>query len=651
MLDFLRKRKRSWTIFLIVGVISFVFILYFGSSSLVEDPTLGPVAKVNGEAISAAELETLVSRALRSNRSRQRFDELNLRIALLQDLIQTHLLLQEARRIGLEVTDEELTKTIAQNQVFQTDGQFNKALYLRMLRTNLMTPGQFEKARKDELLIDKLLDITRDSVHVSEAEVKEQYQLEREKINLNFIRLARKDFVQKATVSAEELKSYYDQNQEELKEPLKVSVEYIANPHSQYSSKIEVSEKDTEEYYNLHRDKKFHQDYAIRLRQIFFRNPTRKDPKKKEAIRAKAEQVLGQAQAGKDFAKLAKENSDDFSASSGGDTGFLSRGDILPVLEEAAFALKKGEISTLLESPNGLHILKGVETREEKTKTLKEAKDEIIRTIKKERGTEQALQAAETDRAKALEGESLSAIAEKRGLSVKVTPFFREEEGLKDVGPVDAFYTTSFTLTPEEISPVVEGPKATYLIKLKDRKERHLPALEAIRGDVTKMVKEKKAMEMATEKAATLLAELKEKKDIQQLASQDDLRVEETGLFFRNLKQDIQTANVMSKFQGLEAFSTLRIPKIGILDGIPTGGLPLSAQQPIANEVYSGKDAVYILTFKEGQAADMKNFERQKDFLLEAALKARQESALVQFMEGLKSRARIEVETESLSSS
>ncbi len=89
MLDFLRKRKRSWTIFLIVGVISFVFILYFGSSSLVEDPTLGPVAKVNGEAISAAELETLVSRALRSNRSRQRFDELNLRIALLQDLIQT----------------------------------------------------------------------------------------------------------------------------------------------------------------------------------------------------------------------------------------------------------------------------------------------------------------------------------------------------------------------------------------------------------------------------------------------------------------------------------------------------------------------------------------------------------------------------------
>ncbi len=630
MLDFLRKRKRSWSIFFIVGVISFVFILYFGSSGLVEDPTLGPVAKVNGETISSTELETLVSRALQSNRSRRRLDELNLRIALLQDLIQTRLLLQEARRLGLEVTDEELTKAIAQNPVFQTNGLFDEPLYRRILRANRVAPGQFEKERKDELLIDKLLDITRDSVHVSETEVREQYQLEREKINLNFIRLARKDYVQETTVSAEELKAYYEQNQEELKEPLKVRVEYVAYPHAHFSSKIEVSEKDIEEYYNLHRDRKFHQAYAVSLRHIFFRIAPGKDPKEKEAIRAKAEQVLGQAQAGKDFAELAKKHSDDSTASRGGDVGYLSRGELLPALEEAAFALKKGEISTLVESPTGLHILKAEEIREEKTKTLKEAEKEIVRFIKEERGIEEALRAAETDRAKALEGNSLSAVAKERGQSAKVTPFFREEESLKDVGPVDAFYTTSFALTPEQVSPVVEGPKVSYLIKLRERKERHLPPLEAIRGDVTRMVKEKKAMEMVNEKAVTLLAELKEKKDIQELASQHDLRVEETGLFFRR---------------------TPWIPKIGVLDGIPIGGLPLSPQQTIANEIYRGKDAVYLLAFKERQAADMKNFEKQKDSLLEAALRARRETAMVLFVESLKVGARIEVETESLSSS
>jgi len=626
MLDFLRKRKRSWSIFFIVGVISFVFILYFGSSGLVEDPTLGPVATVNGETISSTELEALVSRALQSNRSRRRLDELNLRIALLHDLIQTRLLLQEARRLGLQVTDEELTRAIAQNPVFQTSGGFDEPLYRRILRANRVAPGQFEKERKDELLIEKLLDITRDSVHLSEAEVREQYQVEREKINVNFIRLARNDHVQEATVSAEELKAYYEQNQEELKEPLKVRVEYVAYPHAHFSSKIEVSEKDIEEYYNLHRDRKFHQAYAVSLRHIFFRVPPGKDSKEKEAIRAKAEQVLGQAQAGKDFAELAKKHSDDSTASRGGDVGYLSRGELLPALEEAAFALKKGEISTLVESPTGLHILKAEEIREEKTKTLKEAEKEIVRFIKEERGIEEALRAAETDRAKALEGNSLSAIAKERGQSVKVTRFFQEEERLKDVGPVDAFYTTSFALTPEQVSSVVEGPKVTYLIKLRERKERHLPSLESIRGDVTRMVKEKKAMELVNEKAVTLLAELKEKKDIQELASQHDLRVEETGMFFR---------------------STPWIPKIGILDGIPTGGLSLSPQQTITNEIYRGKDAVYLLAFKERQAADMKNFEKQKDSLLEAALRARRETAMVQFVESLKVGARIEVESES----
>jgi len=306
--------------------------------------------------------------------------------------------------------------------------------------------------------------------------------------------------------------------------------------------------------------------------------------------------------------------------------------------------VKKGEISTLVEVPTGLLILKAEEIREEKTKTLKEVEKKIVRSIQEQRGIEQALRAADTDRAKAVEGNSLSAIAKERGLSAKVTPFFREEEGLKDVGPVDAFYTTSFALTPEQVSPVVEGKKATYLIKLKERKERHLPPLEAIRGDVTRMVKEKKAMEMANEKAVTLLAELKEKKDIQELASQHDLHVEETGLFLRNLRRTILT-------HGLQVISTPQIPKIGVLDGIPTGGLPLSPQQTIANEVYTGKDAVYLLAFKERQATDMKNFEKQKDSLLEAALRARQETALVQFVESLKVGARIEVETESLSSS
>ncbi len=629
MLDFLRKRKRSWTVLFLIAVIAFVFALYFGSSSLQPDPTLGTVAEVNGEPISSRELELRFRRVMQTyrNRSRETIDRLNLRMALLDNLIQNRLLLQEARRLGLRLTDEELTDSIAKNPVFQTNGRFNKDLYVRTLRYQRITPEQFEQEKREEMIIEKLFDIIRDSVRVTEGEVRERYRLDKEKINLYFIRFSKKDFVPKAEVSAEELKDYYEQNKEALKEPTKVSVEYIAYPYARFASKIQVGQKEIEEYYNLHRDKKYHQKRAVRLRHIFFRLPSQDDTKAMEKVRSKAEGALGEARAGKDFAELAKKHSEDSTASRGGDVGFLSKGQLLPDLERIAFALKKGEISDLIKTSFGFHILKLEAIREEKTQTLKEVEKKITGTLQEERGREEAVKAGESDRTKALDGTSLSTLANEGERSVKVTPFFRSEEGLKDVGPVDAFYTSSFALTPEQVSPVVEGPKVAYLIKLKERKESFLPALEAIRGDVTRIVKEKKAMLMANEKGLALLAELKDKKDLQKLASQHGLRLEETGLFPRSHSQ---------------------IPKVGFLDDRQPGGMPLSSGRSIPDQLYTQRDALYLFAFKESQGTDMQSFEKEKSSLVESALQERRQRVLGKFIEGLKVKAKIEVETESL---
>jgi len=629
MLDFLRKRKRSWSILLMIGVLVAVFALYFGAGSLQPDPTLGTIAEVNGETISSRELETRFLRLMQTyrNRPREAMDTLNLRMALLDNMIQNRLLVQEARRIGLRVTDLELSDSIAANTVFQNDKGFDKDLYLRFLRYQRMTPAQFEAERRDELLIQKLFDVMRDSVRVSEAEVRERYRLENEKINLRFIRLAIKDFVLKAEVSAQELQSYYDGNKETLKEPAKVRVEYLAYPHAHFAAKVQVGEKDVEEYYNLYRDTKFHQKRAVKLRHILIRFPPNASPETTEEARAKAQNVLEEAKGGKDFAELAKEYSEDPTASRGGEVGFLTKGELLPALEEVAFGLKPGEISDPVKTSFGYHLLKLEGVREEKTETLKEAEEKIRKSLGDERGREEAVKAAETDRARALNGVSLAALAKERELSTKTPPFFKSNEGIKDVGPVDAFYTTSFGLAPEEISSVVEGPKAAYLIQLKERKEPLLPALEAIRGDVTRQVKEKKAMEMAREKGDALLAELKEKKDLAELAKEHSLPLEETGFFPR---------------------SNLRIPKVGSLDDIQPGGLPLFAGNPIPDKLYSQKDALYLFAFKESQGVDMEDFEKEKDTLLETALEERRQRVLERFVTSLKAAANIEVETQNL---
>ncbi|MEE9549124.1 MAG: SurA N-terminal domain-containing protein, partial [Candidatus Binatia bacterium] len=161
MLDILRKRKRSWVILFLLGVIVLVFVLW-GVGSYTNQPRLENVAMVNGEVISARELEIRYQRALASYRqlfrqtmTREAIESLNIRSSVLDQIIQNRLLLQEAQRIGLLVADEELMDSIASMPAFQVDGSFNQDLYLRILRANRITPGRFEKERREELTIQR----------------------------------------------------------------------------------------------------------------------------------------------------------------------------------------------------------------------------------------------------------------------------------------------------------------------------------------------------------------------------------------------------------------------------------------------------------------------------------------------------------------
>jgi len=516
MLDSLRKRKRSWVIIFLLGIIVFVFVLW-GVGSYTTQPRLENVAKVNGEVISYRELETKYQRAIQTYRdlfrqsmTREAIESLNLRGGLLAELIQNRLLLQEARRLGLEVADEELMDSIARFPVFQINGRFSQDLYLRILRSKRITPGRFETDQREELTIQRLFDIIRDSVYVTETEVQDRYRIENERVNLYFIRLSAEDFIQKAKVTEADIKEHYERNKEALREPLRVQVEYLTYPFDHFSSKVQVSQKEIEEFYNITRETRFHEPKAVRLKHFFSRAPAGKSLEKEgEKARLKAEGVLHEVLKGKEFAKLIEEHSDDFSEARGGDAGFFTRGQLLPPLEKVAFALKKGEVSNVVETSLGFHIVKVEEIREERTKSLEESKEEIIRAIKQDRGRDEAARTAEEDREKAFEGTTLSAIAKERQLSLKVSRFFTRNEVLQEIGGIEAFYKSAFALSPKQVSPVTEGAKAVYLIKLKERKEPRIPPLATIHSDLEKKLNEKKAMELATQRATSLLGQLR----------------------------------------------------------------------------------------------------------------------------------------------
>lgn len=636
MLDFLRKKRRSWVITLFLTIIVLVFILW-GVGSYIKEPKLESIAEVNGEAISQREFAIQYQRLVEFYRglfkgtlTPETIKNLHLKSTLVEELIQRHLLLHEARRLGLEVSEEELMEAIARTPEFQVNGRFNKNRYLQALRMSRLTPAQFEAERREQLTIQRLYDIIQDNVQVTDAELRERYSLAQERVNFYFIRLSAGDFASQVQITPEEIKNYYDRNREALKEPLKVQVEYLRYPFDHFSSQVLVGDKEIEEYYQTQREAKFHQPKGIRLRHILFRLSAGGDPKQKEAVRLKAEAVLQESRTGKDFAELARKYSEDPSAAQGGEAGWFTQGQLLPAVEKAAFALKKGEISGVVESALGYHILKVEEVREEKTKGLKEAREEILLAIRTERGRGEAVKASDADREKALSGADLAALAKERGLPLKVTPFFSSFDALPEVGPVEEFKKAAFSLAVKELSPTLEGPGAYYLLRVKQRREPVIPPLETVRSDIVKRLKETKALELASQKANALLGQLKKEKEINKLAANHGLKVEETGWFLR---------------------SDAEIPKVGALQEIKPGGIPISSYQPVAERVYTEKASLYLFAFKDSQAADMERFEKEKGKLQAQALAGKRQRAQQKFIEGLKAKAKIAINARSLEES
>jgi parvulin-like peptidyl-prolyl isomerase len=265
--------------------------------------------------------------------------------------------------------------------------------------------------------------------------------------------------------------------------------------------------------------------------------------------------------------------------------------------------------------------------KEEKRKELKEASGEIIRAIRSERGKGEAAKAADADRGRALAGTDFSLLAQERGIPRKESSLSGPDQVVADVGPVEEFNRAAFSMAPNEVSSAIEGPSAYYLLRVKQRKEPAVPPLEGVRSDLEKRMKEMKALELANRRAGELLAQLKKEKDVQKLAKEHGLKVEETGWFLRRDSE---------------------IPKVGAVQEAAPGSLAISVYQPIADRVYSRRDGVYLFAFKDSQGADMERFEREKRYLMEKALGEKKERILKEFVEQLRAKAQIQIRSKFL---
>lgn len=636
MLKVLRKKKRSWMIFLILGAIIMVFVLWGVGNFKLDKATVA--ASVNGKPITATAYVRAYQQQINYYRNilKDQFNDeflerMNLKQNTIQILINTELQLQEAKKQGITVSTDDIQKKIASIQVFQKGDVFDKGQYLQVLKANHLLPGDYEKGVKDSLIIDKVQKKITDAINITDKGIEDTFAGENKKINLQYIAVGGARFEKDAVAADGEAQAYFEKNKASFKLPTMIKAAYISIPFKDLLQKAKISEAEIKEYYEKNINE-FQTQKQISASHILVKpaSGASDTEKAKEDARKKAEDILSSlAKKGEDFASLAKKYSDDkASGSKGGSLGHFKQGEMVKPFEDAAFSLKKGEISSILETEFGYHIIKVDDVKEARLMPFKEAKDIIIKKLTETGAKKLALDtASEIQKAVISEKREMKDEATKKKLKLVETGHFSERDMKIELVRNAELKKAAFSLKAGEISNAVETESSIYIIKILDKKEEHIPGYEEAAASVKNALIKGKAMEKAKETADAILKRLKQGEDFQKLASKDGYTTGESGFF--------------TKVEGY-------IANIGLSVGDKPDMFSLTKEKPYYSQTIPHGNKFYIFGLKDIKEADKAEFEAKKAQIKDRLLKEKQQDSLNKWLNDLKSKAKIEINKEAL---
>ena len=631
MLRILREHASSWMLKGILILVAVTFISW-GGYSYFREKKVNYAAKVDGVTIGEREYYDAFQDAVKQYRealgpsfSEKMIEELHLKEKILDNLIAKILILQEAKRMGLSIPDEELREGIESTPAFQVNGQFDKRSYERFLRLSRMTPEQFEQSQRDEFLLSKAVSLIKmNSGKVSDEEAWETYLFENERINLSFLKIVPDSFKAQVNANEIEIKDYYQTHQEEFRIPTFVQIQYLLFRPSDFEKKVQVSPDEIKRYYDSRKDT-FKIPKQVRVRDILIKAGPQDIPDQLEAKKKKAEEILEKAKKTKDFGSLAKQYSEAENASKGGDLGWIQRGMLGEQIESILFSMKAGDLTGVLAARDGFHILKTEEVKEEKQKSFEEVKDQILQALKKEKAKAEASQKADDAFYSLFRSRDLEGYSREKDALIKSTGLVKEGDEIPDIGKNPLFYSSAFSLKLGEISPVVSLPPNFYILKLVNKKDSRIPPLNEVKEEVTRKVIGTKAEEKARQVAEDLLNQIRTGKNMREVAREKSYPLEETGFFTR-------TAGVVPKIGPAREF-------MGILAS-------LTEKNPVPKEVLRTKDGYFVVRLSGYEPADQNKFQSVKKNLEKRLSYQKQEEAFQNWLEQLKTKAKIEINKE-----
>ena len=308
------------------------------------------------------------------------------RASVLEELIQTRLLNREAARLGLSISDSQLVGALQSVPQFQEDNKFSNQLYRELLRDQGMEVVRFETNIRQEMMRNQVIDGYLKNGFISNTVAKNIMRLSGEKREISSVHIEPAQFVSKMKPSNDEIKEYYGNHQADFKRPEEVQVEYLVLSVDDLAKNIQVSSEETKKYFEEHKAE-FGQIEERQASHILLSAPATASDADKEAARSKAEELLLQIkQAPQNFAKFAKEHSQDAGSSDkGGDLGFFGRNTMDKAFEDVVFQMEPEEIRGPIQTGFGFHIIKLSAIKDGENINFDEVKVEVEDKLKKQK--------------------------------------------------------------------------------------------------------------------------------------------------------------------------------------------------------------------------------------------------------------------------
>jgi len=605
-----------------VGLIGISMLLYLVPQGPGTDTDGSDVvAKVGDQSVSLADVRQQLSEIQRRNQVPKALEGLYAR-QILNQLVFAKEIEYEAGRLGMKVTNEEIADRVKQflPTAFSGDSPVGMDQYTAQVQQRFqMTVPMFENLVRQGLLEEKFRRLVTDGVSVGPNELQEQFRYQNEKIKIDYVLIKPEDLESKITLDEAAIKAYYEKNKSRYTIPEKRVVEYGLLDQEKIRQGIQVSDDELKIRYQQD-IQQYQVPNRVHAEHILFMTVGKPDAEVDE-IKKKADEALKQVKKGAKFDELAKKYSEDpGSKDKGGDLGWLVQGQTVPEFEKAAFSLQPGQVSDLVKTQYGFHIIKVLEKETAHTRPLEEVKLPILTQLRLSKAQEEENKVSDQISGEIRKSSKtpLADLAKQFHLELAQTrpvaatdPLL--EFGTNAKGVIDAI----FQLRAGEVSQPLRTDRGSVVLSLKQAVAAHPGTLEEVRDKVIGALKQEKSVELARSKAEDLSKRAKAGEKFDSAAKALGLEPKMSDDFSRAGS----VPNVGSGKQLGAAFS--------MKAGDVSSALPLGANW-----------VVYRVETKT--AANMADFEKQKKELTDQVLNEKRSLAYEAFRSGLEERLKQE---------